>query len=74
SPHHLNDRIMRDSDKLWRYEVTGIAVACDWFGVTPHAYVDQVEAQLPKFETEHGRRLAEAEMADTRRKLMLHVL
>jgi len=29
---------------------------------------------LPKFETEHGRRLAEAEMADTRRKLMLHVL
>ena len=74
APHHLNDRIMRDSDKLWRYEVTGIAVACDWFGVTPHVYVDQVEAQLPKFETEHGRRLAEAELADTRRKLMLHVL
>ena len=73
-PLHLNDRIMRDSDKLWRYEVTGIAVACDWFGVTPHAYVDQVEAQLPKFETEHGRRLAEAELAETRRKLMLHVL
>ena len=74
NPHHLNDRIMRDSDKLWRYEVTGVAVACDWFGVTPHNYADQVEAQLVKFETGHGRAMAEAELAVTRDKLMLHVL
>jgi hypothetical protein len=74
NPHHLNDRIMRDADKLWRYEVAGISVACDWFGVTPHNYADQVEAQLAKFETDHGRAMAEAELAITRDKLMLHVL
>ena len=34
-PRHLNDRIVRDADKLWRYEVTGTAVGCDWFGETP---------------------------------------
>jgi HD superfamily phosphodiesterase len=73
-PRHLNDRIVRDSDKLWRYEVTGAAVACDWFGVTPHAFVDLFEAQLGKFETEFGRSLAEAELVKTRRRLMLHVI
>jgi hypothetical protein len=71
---HLNDRIVRDSDKLWRYEVTGIAVACDWFGVTPHAYADRAAAQIPQFETEFGRTLAEAALAETRCRLMFHVL
>lgn len=73
-PRHLNDRIVRDADKLWRYEVTGIAVACDWFGVTPHAYCDRAAAQLPQFETELGRDLAETELANTRSRLMLHLL
>lgn len=73
-PRHLNDRIMRDADKLWRYEVTGISVASDWFGVTPHAYADQIEAQLARFETQPGRAMAEAELAITRSRLMFHVL
>ena len=73
-PRHLNDRIMRDADKLWRYEVTGIAVAADWFGITPHAYADQVERELHRFETAQGRSMAEATLAETRRKLMLHVI
>ncbi len=28
-PRSLNDRLMRDADKLWRFTVTGVAVACD---------------------------------------------
>lgn len=73
-PHHLNDRIVRDSDKLWRYEVTGISVAADWFGVTPGQYADRVAGELHKFETDYGRELAEAELEKTRKQLMLHVL
>lgn len=73
-PHHLNDRIVRDSDKLWRYEVTGITVACDWFGGTPKDYALRVESELGKFETALGRTLAEAELAVTKTKLKLHVL
>ena len=73
-PHNLNDRIVRDADKLWRFEVTGISVACDWFGQTPHAYADRLEEQVGILETELGRDLAAATLADTRARLMLHVL
>ena len=73
-PRDLNDRIVRDSDKLWRYEVTGTAVGCDWFGETPVQNCARNEAILPKFETEPGRAMATAELAKTRALLMAHVL
>lgn len=73
-PRHINDRIVRDADKLWRYEVTGTAVGCDWFGETPAQNCDRNERVLPKFETEPGRAMAEAELARTRRALKVHVL
>jgi hypothetical protein len=73
-PRHLNDRIVRDSDKLWRYEVTGTAVGCDWFGETPAQNCDRNEAILSKFETEPGREMASNALAETRKALMAHVL
>jgi hypothetical protein len=74
APRHLNDRIVRDADKLWRYEVTGTAVGCDWFGESPAQNCDRNERALPRFETEPGRAMAEAELARTRRALKVHVL
>lgn len=73
-PRHLNDRIVRDSDKLWRYEVTGTAVGCDWFGETPAQNCDRNERILARFETEPGRAMATAALAETRRALKVHVL
>ncbi|GAB4273074.1 MAG: HD domain-containing protein [Pararhodobacter sp.] len=73
-PRHLNDRIVRDSDKLWRYEVTGTAVGCDWFGETPAQNCDRNERMLPTFETEPGRAMATAALAETRKALMAHLL
>jgi hypothetical protein len=73
-PRHLNDRIVRDADKLWRYEVTGTAVGCDWFGETPSQNCARNAAILPKFETEVGRAMAEAALAETRRALKVDVL
>lgn len=73
-PRHLNDRIVRDADKLWRYEVTGTAVGCDWFGETPAENCARNEVILPKFETEPGRAMATAALAETRRALKIHVL
>lgn len=73
-PRHLNDRIVRDADKLWRYEVTGTAIASEWFGETPAQNCIRNEAILPKFETEPGRAMAAAELAVTRRKLKIGVL
>jgi hypothetical protein len=73
-PRHLNDRIVRDADRLWRFSVTGIAVACDWFKETPHRYADRLATQLSWMETPQGLALAEAELTASRAALMLHVI
>jgi len=73
-PHHLNDRIVRDADKLWRFSVPGVAVACDWFGVTPHVYADRLDVQIDRLETAEAPELARQELAATRAALMLHVI
>lgn len=72
--HHLNDRLVRDSDKLWRFGVTGVAVACDWFRMTPRQYADRLEDQVNQLETEIGRRWAAEELRASRAALMLHVI
>lgn len=73
-PHHLNDSIVRDADKLWRFSVTGIAVACDWFGITPHAYADRLDMQFDLLETDAAPEMARAELAASRAALMLCVI
>lgn len=71
---HLNDRLVRDADKLWRFGVTGVSVACDWFKMNPHQYADKLQKQLNQLETETGRRWAAEELQMTRATLMLHVI
>ena len=73
-PHDLNDRIVRDADKLWRYELAGLAVSIEWFQDEPRGYIDRVAAYLPLFETDRGRALAETELEKTRVALMLHII
>ncbi|MEC7764869.1 MAG: HD domain-containing protein [Pseudomonadota bacterium] len=74
TPHHLNDRIMRDADKLWRYDVPGVAVACDWFDETPHANLTRAEKMMDGIETDYGRSLAEATAKETRARLFMDML
>ena len=71
---HLNDRSVRDADKLWRYEVAGTSVGCDWFGETPAQNCARNDRNLPRFEIEPWRAMAVAAFAETRRALMLHFL
>jgi hypothetical protein len=74
-PHHLNDSIVRDADKLWRFSVPGIGVACDWFKLTPHDYAEKLEkTNLPQLETEVGRQIAERDLAESRRILKLELI
>jgi HD domain len=70
----LNDRLVRDADKLWRFTVTGVAVASDWFKMTPRQYADRLEQQVSILETEAGRQLAAQALAETRVALMLHLI
>ena len=70
----LEDRLVRDADKLWRYTTTGVSVACDWFRKTPHQYADQIETEIAVIETEAARMMATEELARTRAALMLHLI
>ena len=73
-PHHLNDRIVRDADKLWRFDVPGIAIASDWFGKTPHEYADHLALSMEKLETDAGREMAIETLNFSRNALKLNVL
>lgn len=73
-PRSLNDRIVRDADKLWRYTTTGVAVASDWFKMTPRQYASRLATQFALLETEAGRRMAEQSLNETRAALMLDLI
>jgi HD superfamily phosphodiesterase len=64
------DALVKDADALWRFSVAGIAVACDWFGLTPGEYADRTAPQIEgRLFTETARAIARAELAQTRRVL-----
>ncbi len=73
-PRSLNDRLVRDADKLWRFTVTGVSVACDWFKMTPRQYADRLEEQFSLLETDAGRKMAQEQLRLTRQALMLHLI
>ena len=73
-PKSLNDRLMRDSDKLWRFTVTGISVACDWFKMNPGQYARRQATKFDLFETEAGRVMAEEELPRTCAALMIDLI
>jgi hypothetical protein len=55
---------------LWRFSVPGIAIACDWFDITPGEYADRVERQIEeRLFTETARTIARSELMATRRLL-----
>jgi hypothetical protein len=70
------DELVKDADKLWRFTVTGVAISCDWFGLTPSAYVSErlERGVLDELFTPAARALALADLAETRRSLRLDVL
>ena len=74
-PHHLNDRIVRDADKLWRFEPTAVAIVTDWMGMTPTEYCHRLRTiVLEQLETQTARALAEPELDRTCARLMVHVI
>ena len=42
----LEDALMRDADRLWRFDHAGIALASSWFGMDPAAYTDRLATEI----------------------------
>lgn len=45
----LNDSLVKDADKLWRFHPVGIAVSAEWLHVSPAQYVWKVENEREGF-------------------------
>lgn len=74
-PKSLEDALVRDADRLWRFDHTGIALAHGWFKLTPAAYMDRLEAEIiPELQTTAARQMAEADLARSRALLKASVL
>ena len=73
--HSLEDALMRDADRLWRFDATGIAMASGWFSLTPAAYVDRLEVEiLPELITTAALEMATADLTRSRSLLLTGVL
>ena len=71
----LNDALVKDADKLWRYTTTGVSVGCDMFGANPAEYADWIAGKLDDvIFTEPAKATARRELEVTRRQLRLDIL
>jgi hypothetical protein len=61
--HSLEDSLVRDADRLWRFTPAGIALASGWFGLTPAEYCRRLRAEIvPELLTQAALEMAEAEL------------
>lgn len=73
--YSLEDAMMRDADRLWRFEPMGIALASGWFKMNPAVYTDRLEAEIiPELKTEAGIIMANAALERSRALLKTAVL
>ncbi|MFD1210854.1 HD domain-containing protein [Arthrobacter sp. GCM10027362] len=71
----LEDSLVRDADRLWRFTPAGIALASGWFGQTPSVYCRRLRSDIiPQLITEAAVRMAGAELARSEALLKTAVL
>lgn len=71
----LEDALLRDADRLWRFDVTGVCVSSNWFGMDPATYTDRLDREiLPELITDAAVQMARTDLARTRGLLRTEVL
>ena len=71
----LEDALVRDADRLWRFDHAGIALASGWFGMDPATYCDRLAAEIvPELLTEAAVAMATADLARSNALLKTSVL
>lgn len=76
-PKHdgIEDAIVRDADRLWRFQPTGMAFSAVWFDKTPQQIRLRLEDTIyPQLITDEARTIAEIELARTIELLKLDVI
>jgi HD superfamily phosphodiesterase len=71
----LEDALVKDSDALWRWSITGASISADWWGETLAQYVDRVAPMIDAWlRTDQARAIACAEFAQMQRVLRTDLL
>lgn len=71
----LEDAMVRDADRLWRFDHAGIALASGWFDLDPASYCDRLEAEIiPELITAAALQIGSAELARSTRLLRTEVI
>ncbi|GAB4443872.1 MAG: HD domain-containing protein [Chloroflexi bacterium OHK40] len=71
----LEDELLKDADKLWRFTTAGIAIACDWFKLTPGQYAARLEREIAgQLFRPWSREIAAADLTASRAALRCDVL
>ncbi|WP_028276634.1 HD domain-containing protein [Arthrobacter sp. I3] len=59
----LEDALMRDADRLWRFDRAGIALASTWFAMDPATYTDRLATEIvPELITQAAHDMAAADL------------
>ncbi|MFD4351189.1 HD domain-containing protein [Nocardia sp. NPDC058518] len=73
--YSLEDALVRDADRLWRFDHAGIALASGWFRMDPAVYTDRLEAQIvPELLTAPAIAIAMADLERSRSLLKTKVI
>lgn len=73
--HSLEDALVRDADRLWRFTTTGIALASGWFSMDPAPYTDRLATEIiPELKTQPARDMATAALERSKSLLLTEIL
>lgn len=69
------DEIVRDADKLWRFTVTGVSIASDWFKQTPSQYCARLLTDVvPQLHLPESIEMAKTDLVETEKMLCCDVI
>lgn len=73
--YSIEDALVRDADRAWRFDRAGIALASSWFGMDPATYADRLAAEIvPELITAAAVEMATADLARSNALLKTGVL
>lgn len=73
--YSLEDALVRDADRLWRFDQAGIALASSWFDMDTSSYCDRLEREIiPELITEAAVQMATTDFARSTKLLRTEVL
>lgn len=73
--YSLEDALVRDADRLWRFDHAGIALASGWFRMDPAVYSDRLETEIvPELITAAAIEIATTELSRSRALLKTAVI